>query len=100
MTTIHDRAALDPAQDPAIDRRSRAFLAENVGMVAEAERDAEADTGLDADTWAARDRGVQEALRRHGGPALRRVGDYPYDLPRIFDAGLRVLLDGIAVPSE
>jgi acetyl esterase len=28
MTTIHDRAALDPAQDPAIDRRSRAFLAE------------------------------------------------------------------------
>ena len=61
-----------------------------------AERDAEADTGLDADTWVARDRGLHEALRRHGGPALRRVGDYPYELPRIFDAGLRVLLDGIA----
>lgn len=61
-----------------------------------AERDAEADTGIDADTWAARDRALHEALRRHGGPALRRVGDYPYELPRIFDAGLRVLLDGIA----
>jgi acetyl esterase len=28
MTTMHDPATLDPAHDPAIDRRSRAFLAE------------------------------------------------------------------------
>ncbi|MEJ2860831.1 GntR family transcriptional regulator [Actinomycetospora flava] len=59
-----------------------------------AEIDAAADTGLDADTWADRDPALREALRRHGGPALRRVGDYPYDLQRIFDTGLAALLDG------
>ncbi|GAA4925455.1 TetR family transcriptional regulator [Actinomycetospora succinea] len=59
-----------------------------------AELDAAADTGLDADTWADRDPALREALRRHGGPALRRVGDYPYDLQRIFDTGLTTLLDG------
>jgi DNA-binding transcriptional regulator YhcF (GntR family) len=59
-----------------------------------AELDATADTGLDADTWADRDPALREVLRRHGGPALRRVGDYPYDLQRIFDTGLAALLDG------
>jgi DNA-binding transcriptional regulator YhcF (GntR family) len=59
-----------------------------------AELDAEADTGIDADTWADQDPALRENLRRHGGPALRRVGDYPYDLQRIFDTGLTTLLDG------
>lgn len=59
------------------------------------ELDAAADTGIDADTWAERDPALREALRRHGGPALRRVGDYPYDLQRIFDTGLAALLDGV-----
>jgi hypothetical protein len=59
-----------------------------------AEIDAEADTGVDPDTWADHDPALREGLRRHGGPALRRVGDYPYDLQRIFDTGLAALLDG------
>ncbi|GLZ46247.1 GntR family transcriptional regulator [Actinomycetospora sp. NBRC 106375] len=59
-----------------------------------AELDAEADTGVDADTWADRDPRLRETLHAHGGPALRRVGDYPYDLQRIFDTGLAALLDG------
>ncbi|WP_433785430.1 GntR family transcriptional regulator [Actinomycetospora sp. CA-101289] len=59
-----------------------------------AEVDAEADTGIDADTWVDHDPALREALRRHAGPALRRVGDYPYDLQRIFDTGLTALLDG------
>lgn len=58
------------------------------------ELDAAADTGVDADTWADRDPALREALRRHAGPALRRVGDYPYDLQRIFDTGLAAVLDG------
>lgn len=61
-----------------------------------AEREAEADTGLDADTWTDRDPGVLRALDRHAGPALRRVGPYDYDLERVFATGLETLLDGIA----
>ena len=60
-----------------------------------AERDAEADTGVDADTWVDHDPAVRAALRRYGGPALGRIGPYPYDLQRIFDTGLATLLDGI-----
>jgi DNA-binding transcriptional regulator YhcF (GntR family) len=71
------------------------------GMAVElaAELDAEADTGIDADTWAGQDTALHEHLRRHGGPALRRVGDYPFDLQRIFDTGLRALLDGVTISS-
>ncbi|WP_433034793.1 GntR family transcriptional regulator [Actinomycetospora sp. CA-053990] len=99
----HELAALEEVVADPVERFDLhvALTSYVRGMAVDlaAERDAEADTGLDADTWAARDRGVQEALRRHGGPALRRVGDYPYELSRIFDAGLRVLLDGIAARS-
>lgn len=61
-----------------------------------AEQEAQADTGVDADTWSEHDPGLRAALRRHGGPALRRVGDYPYDLQRVFDTGIARLLDGIS----
>ncbi|MEJ8279082.1 GntR family transcriptional regulator [Pseudonocardia spirodelae] len=61
-----------------------------------AEQEAEADTGVDADTWSEHDPGLRAALRRHGGPALARIGDYPYDLARIVDTGLARLLDGIS----
>jgi DNA-binding transcriptional regulator YhcF (GntR family) len=60
-----------------------------------AEREAEADTGLDADAWTDRDPGVNRALARHAGPALRRAGPYAYDLDRVFTIGLDRLLDGI-----
>jgi DNA-binding transcriptional regulator YhcF (GntR family) len=60
-----------------------------------AEREAEADTGLDADAWTDRDPGVNRALEHHAGPALRRVGPYAYDLERVFTTGLDRLLDGI-----
>ena len=60
-----------------------------------AEREAEADTGLDADSWTDRDPGVNRALDEHAGPALRRVGPYAYDLERVFATGLDRLLDGI-----
>lgn len=60
-----------------------------------AEREAEADTGLDADSWTDRDPGVNRALAHHAGPALRRVGPYAYDLERVFTTGLDRLLDGI-----
>ncbi len=61
-----------------------------------AEREAVADTGLDVDAWVDRAPTLHEALRRHSGPALRRIQDYSYDLQRIFDEGLASLLDGIA----
>lgn len=61
-----------------------------------AEQEAEADTGLDADSWTDRDPAVVRALERHAGPALRRVGSYAYDLDRVFAVGLERLLDGIA----
>jgi hypothetical protein len=60
-----------------------------------AEREAEADTGLDADTWTDRDPALGRAMARHAGPALRRVGPYAYDLDRVFATGLDRLLDGI-----
>ncbi|MDT7743535.1 MAG: hypothetical protein QOE59_2613 [Actinomycetota bacterium] len=60
-----------------------------------AEREAEADTGVDADSWTDRDVGLQRALGRLSGPALRRLGPYAYDLDRVFDVGLERLLDGI-----
>jgi DNA-binding transcriptional regulator YhcF (GntR family) len=61
-----------------------------------AEREAEADTGLDADTWTDRDPGLRRALDEFAGPALRRLGPYAYDLDRVFEVGLERLLDGIA----
>lgn len=60
-----------------------------------AEREAEADTGLDADSWTDRDPTLNRALARHAGPALHRVGPYAYDLERVFTTGLDRLLDGI-----
>ncbi len=60
-----------------------------------AEREAETDTGLDADSWTDRDPALQRALERIAGPALRRLGPYDYDLDRVFDVGLDRLLDGI-----
>ena len=61
-----------------------------------AEAEAEADTGFDADTWAARSRQVRETITAERYPALARVGDYPLDLDRLFETGLDRLLDGIA----
>ncbi len=66
-----------------------------VAITLAAEREAEADTGLDADSWTDRDPGVNRALQRHAGPALHRVSPYAYDLERVFTTGLERLLDGI-----
>jgi AcrR family transcriptional regulator len=56
----------------------------------------EADTGLDADTWADLSREVRANLTPERYPALARVGAYPFDLDRLFGIGLDRLLDGIA----
>lgn len=60
-----------------------------------AERDAEADTGVDADWFVDHDPATVHGMQRHAGPAIRRAGPYAYDLDRVFLTGLRALLDGI-----
>jgi DNA-binding transcriptional regulator YhcF (GntR family) len=64
-----------------------------------AEADAEADTGLDADTWAERDPRIQRALAARPHSAIARVGAYTPDPERLFTLGLAGLLDGIAQMS-
>ncbi|RZT86765.1 TetR family transcriptional regulator [Pseudonocardia sediminis] len=62
---------------------------------------AQADTGLDADTWAAQADPIGAALATGDFPALARLTDgpedYPFDLDRLFESGLRRTLDGFGV---
>jgi AcrR family transcriptional regulator len=60
-----------------------------------AERDAEADTGVDADWFVDHDPATARGMARLAGPAIRRAGPYAFDLDRVFLVGLRALLDGI-----
>ncbi|MDL5155837.1 GntR family transcriptional regulator [Actinomycetospora termitidis] len=66
-----------------------------MAMTLAAERDAEADTGVDADWWIDHDPATARGMSRLAGPAIRRAGPYAYDLDRVFRTGLTALLDGM-----
>jgi AcrR family transcriptional regulator len=67
-----------------------------IGIAPEAE--AEADTGMSGDDWVETVDDVNEMIATGPFPALRRVGargNYTLDLDRLFEFGLRRLLDGL-----
>lgn len=59
-----------------------------------AEEQALADTGMDSDAWTSVDPALAKVFRQHAGPALRAIGEYPYDVDRVFERGLAAVLDG------
>ncbi|WP_224391816.1 GntR family transcriptional regulator [Pseudonocardia sp. ICBG1293] len=90
-----EEVVADPVERFDVHLALTAFV-RGMALTLAAEQEAQADTGVDADTWSAHDPGLRAALHRHGGPALRRVGDYPYDLQRVLDTGIARFLDGIS----
>ncbi|MCD2188918.1 GntR family transcriptional regulator [Actinomycetospora soli] len=82
------------------ERRFDLYLAvsgyvRGMALTLAAERDAEADTGVDADHWIDHDPATVRGMARLAGPAIRRAGPYAFDLDRVFRTGLAALLDGI-----
>lgn len=62
---------------------------------------AHADTGVDADTWTAQTDPLGPVLATGDFPAIARLAggpdEYPFDLDRLFESGLRRTLDGFGV---
>ncbi|GAA3234415.1 TetR/AcrR family transcriptional regulator C-terminal domain-containing protein [Pseudonocardia petroleophila] len=99
-------SALDPHLEPTEAFDVHLMLINFVRGTAvglESERDAEAASGLDNEEWMAEQEPALLALVSSGDfPHLQRMvsGEYDLDVDALFERGLRLLLDGLAVQFD
>lgn len=104
---LHTDAVLRAVAGLAVDATTAMYAAitvfgyvRGVALSLEPEAQAEQDTGVTADEWAAlqADR-LADLIRTGGLVGFQALADFEfdYDLDQLFDFGLKVLLDGLAV---